>query len=495
MATPLIPERTSPSAPGAQTAWSGPRLRTARGRPLLRRLLIVSDVVAVLLGWTLAAWAQGDRSGEAAAVVVLLVAGHLTAIRLNHLYRSRVSAVRSSEIAGIGRSATITTGAAVVVSLATDLPLSRPSLLVGGAATFVTLLVARSAYRVWLASSRRSGRFTRRVVIVGANAESASLLEIIGEHPEHGVVVSAVVGDPDEAAAAGLVTTGDVDEATAAIESGRADGAIVVVSAFDVDTLNRITRDLLRIGAHVQITSSLRGIDHRRLQAQPLAFEPLFHLEPARLSTIQLAVKRAIDVAAAAVLLVLTAPLTGVLALAVRLTDGGPALFRQTRVGRNGQPFEILKLRTMIVDAEARMAELLAENERKGPLFKMDHDPRLTRVGRFLDASSLNELPQLWNVLRGDMSLVGPRPALPRETEGFDDALHQRHEVRPGITGLWQVEARDNPSFSAYRRFDLYYIENWSVALDLVIMVATVEAVLSRMLRLLVSRGRPAGPE
>ena len=143
--------------------------------------------------------------------------------------------------------------------------------------------------------------------------------------------------------------------------------------------------------------------------------------------------------------------------------------------------FEILKLRSMCVDAEARLGALRAEqNDRTGPLFKLDEDPRVTRVGRFIRAFSLDELPQLLNVLRGEMSLVGPRPALPSEVAAFPADLHARHVVRPGITGLWQVEARDNPSFGAYRRLDLFYVDNWSLSLDFVVLLGTIEQLVAR---------------
>jgi lipopolysaccharide/colanic/teichoic acid biosynthesis glycosyltransferase len=183
----------------------------------------------------------------------------------------------------------------------------------------------------------------------------------------------------------------------------------------------------------------------------------------------------------------------GLIALLVKTEDRGPVLFRQQRVGRDGVEFEMLKFRSMCVDAEAKLAALRATNERHGPLFKMDGaDPRVTRIGRFLRATSLDELPQLLNVLRGDMSLVGPRPALASEVAEFPAELRARHQVRPGITGLWQVEARDNPSFEAYRRLDLFYVENWSLALDLIILLGTVEQVL---LRPLLNRRRPTPAE
>ncbi len=159
-------------------------------------------------------------------------------------------------------------------------------------------------------------------------------------------------------------------------------------------------------------------------------------------------------------------------------------LFRQERVGRDGATFQMTKFRTMVVDAEQRKAELAARNERSGPLFKMDdrEDPRITRIGRFLRATSLDELPQLFNVLHGTMSLVGPRPALQSEVDEFPAELHARHQVRPGITGLWQVEARDNPSFEAYVRLDLFYVQNWSLPLDLVVLLGTVDHIVLRPL-------------
>jgi lipopolysaccharide/colanic/teichoic acid biosynthesis glycosyltransferase len=180
------------------------------------------------------------------------------------------------------------------------------------------------------------------------------------------------------------------------------------------------------------------------------------------------------------------------IALAIKLTDRGPVLFRQKRVGKGGELFNMLKFRSMVVDAEARLAELTADNERVGPLFKLERDPRVTRIGRFIRATSLDELPQLFNVLRGEMSIVGPRPALPDEVAQFDNRLLDRLQMPPGITGLWQVEARDNPHFGAYRRLDLFYVDNWSLNLDLVILVATIEQVLSKAVRSLIGRRREA---
>jgi lipopolysaccharide/colanic/teichoic acid biosynthesis glycosyltransferase len=212
-----------------------------------------------------------------------------------------------------------------------------------------------------------------------------------------------------------------------------------------------------------------------------LAHQPAFYVEPQRLSRGQTAVKRVLDLSLASALLVLTAPVIGLAALMIKAEDRGPVFYRQVRVGRNGRTFHLMKLRTMVPNAAAQAKELGLLNERQGPLFKVSNDPRVTRVGRFLRTSSIDELPQLINVLRGEMSLVGPRPALPAEVAQFDQDLLERSRVQPGITGLWQVEARDNPSFRAYRRLDLFYVDNWSVGLDLCIMAATARVLTAKV--------------
>ena len=210
--------------------------------------------------------------------------------------------------------------------------------------------------------------------------------------------------------------------------------------------------------------------------------ETFLYVEPERHPRWQLAAKRVVDVLGAAIGLLITAPVIVLAAIAIRLEDRGPAIYRQVRIGLNGRPFEVYKLRTMAPGSD-RDADLEAINERTdGPLFKAAHDPRITRVGAVVRALSIDELPQLFNVLTGTMSLVGPRPAIPDEVEQFDSELLRRHDVKPGITGLWQLEARDNPSFHAYRRLDLLYVDNWSIGLDLYIILATVPMVIAQIL-------------
>ncbi len=185
----------------------------------------------------------------------------------------------------------------------------------------------------------------------------------------------------------------------------------------------------------------------------------------------------------------MTSPLLALAALGIKLQDHGPVLFKQTRIGRHGAAFTLYKLRTMHEGAEHQTGRVIDLNARDGPLVKIPNDPRTTLVGRVLRTASIDELPQLWNVINGTMSLVGPRPALPDEVVHFDSELRAREAVLPGITGLWQVEGRDNPSFAAYRRFDLFYLQNWTVTLDVMILLGTVESVVTRALRSVLRRG------
>ncbi len=215
----------------------------------------------------------------------------------------------------------------------------------------------------------------------------------------------------------------------------------------------------------------------------PLGLQPFFGVEHIALGRTQLLAKRTLDLLVAPLVLLLAAPVLAVAAVLIKVHDRGPVFFRQQRVGLDGRPFMLFKLRTMSVDAEERRAALLARNERKGPLFKVTDDPRVTPIGKILRATSIDEIPQLVNVILGQMTLVGPRPALPDEVAQFDEHLLERHRMTPGITGMWQVEARDDPSFESYRMFDMFYVENWSFSLDLAIIFSTATAVVVRAVR------------
>ena len=204
----------------------------------------------------------------------------------------------------------------------------------------------------------------------------------------------------------------------------------------------------------------------------------MVHVDLPQYSGFNHAVKRSFDVALAAVALLLLSPLMAAIAIGVRLSGDGPVLFRQERVGAHGTRFTMLKFRSMVTDAEARLLDLQDRNEGSGVLFKLKDDPRVTPFGRALRRYSLDELPQLWNVLAGSMSLVGPRPPLPNEVERYEEDVNRRLLTKPGITGLWQVSGRSNLSWEESVKIDLYYVENWSITGDLVILLKTVRAVV-----------------
>jgi exopolysaccharide biosynthesis polyprenyl glycosylphosphotransferase len=236
------------------------------------------------------------------------------------------------------------------------------------------------------------------------------------------------------------------------------------------------------------MTSSAKGVLTNEWSREP-TIEPVELVEPVAASPLalqpspawigwQARAKRAFDIVAATLLLILLSPLLALLALIIRLDSKGPVIFRQTRCGKDGKLFTFYKFRGMVADAEARQAEFDHLNEAQGPIFKMKHDPRVTRVGRVLRRTSLDELPQLWNVLRGEMSLVGPRPPLPKEVERYEEWHQARLRAVPGITGLWQVSGRSHLGFDEMTRLDIEYLNVWSLALDLRILVRTVVAVV-----------------
>ncbi len=471
-----------------------PRSTTAAARRA-KLALAVTDAAAIGLGWLLGLNYRilpldhaNYSFGKASLMSLALVAVGLALLASKRLYSDWVRSVGSVELARLTQVAVLLG----VVSLAVLGVGGRPAELgnaMGGAGlTLVFLLVGRAGHRSWLAAARRQGLHTTPVVIVGANDEGFNLYTLLECSPGLGYRPCGVVGDPGEWRRHGFDVPwlGPVSDTVRAVRASGATQALVATGSMSFQDVNRVVRSLLEAGVPVQISGGLRGFDHRRLKLRPLAREPLFYLEPTSLSRWQVAAKRVIDMAVASVLLVGLAPVLAVAALGIKLYDRGPVLFRQVRIGRNGRPFTLWKLRTMVPDAEARVAAVRAHNVRTdGPLFKMVRDPRVTPVGRFLRATSIDEMPQLVQVLRGEMSLVGPRPALPAEFDEFSEGLRERSRVPPGITGLWQIEARDDPSFLTYQRLDLFYLENWSVSLDLAVMLATLRVILARAVVLL----------
>lgn len=450
----------------------------------LKLVLMSLDLLALVIAWGFGFWVTRYLGWQpvisavkALSVSALGVLSGMALIASKRLWLSRVCALRSVELTLLGQVAVLSCLSVLGAAALVKERIAMDRLVVTLVLSFTLLAQFRGLYRAWLERARKRGSFARRMIIVGANREAAELVTLLGKHRAAGVSFCGLVGPSDRSKWLEVPWLGGYDKAVAAMRFTGATGALVVGSAMTTDELNRVIREILRAGGHVHLSSGLRGISHGRLRKMPLAYEPLLYVERTDLSRAQLYAKRALDLTFSFLLLVPALPVMLFAIAAIKLQGDGPLIFRQQRVGQEGKLFEVLKLRTMEVGAEGRLQELLEHNERNGPLFKLGRDPRVTRVGRILRATSIDELPQLFNVLRGDMSLVGPRPVLPEEAEQFDEELRTRQRMLPGITGLWQVEARDDPDFSSYRRFDLFYVENWSVGLDLSILLATATAV------------------
>jgi len=413
----------------------------------------------------------------------------LFAMHLLGLYRSRRCARRAQEAARIMVAILVGGGVLVLLDGWSGGVAIGAVTTVGSCA--LVLLVLRWAFRHWLRVQRSRGRFLRSLVLVGTNEDAVAVWTMLHHEPELGYEVTAVIGDPPAHPPwAHPVSARTIDELPEVARRTAATGVLLVANALSGKEVQQAIGLASSNGLHVQICPGFRGLGTRRVRHVPLSGETFLYVEPGRRPLWQVTAKRVIDVVGSSVGLLVASPVLLSAALAIKLEDRGSILYRQERIGVNGHTFVVHKLRTMTPDHGYDLAELALLNERAdGPLFKASHDPRVTRTGAILRALSIDELPQLFDVLLGSMSLVGPRPALPQEVEQFDPDFCRRHTVKPGITGLWQLEARDNPSFHAYRRLDLLYVDNWSVALDVSILLATVPAVAARAMT--VFRHRP----
>ncbi len=459
----------------------------------LGALLVATDIVALVLAaatFVLIARANlAGRSTEAPYFVALAgVGATVVAIKTLHLYRARNCSVRAAELSGLMKAVAISTLAVVAVAPAFNFSVPASWAVVLGLLEFGALSLSRSAYAAWLRHERGRGRFTRTVLLLGTGDEGLALARLVRDQPELGLSIVGALGDANhEFPVPVLGRTGSVLDT---IRHTRATGALIAATDLDYRELSGVLDELMEHGIHTQLSSGIHGVSSRRLRATPLAWEPIFYVEPPTLQAWQRRTKRITDTFVSSLLVLALSPILLLAAIAIKLGDRGPVIFRQQRIGIGGKPFTVFKFRTMVPGAETMITEIRGANERQGPLFKLTSDPRRTRVGRILELASIDELPQLFNVIRGDMSLVGPRPALASEVAEFDDELLDRLNVRPGITGLWQIEARDNASFDAYRRLDLFYVENWSLTLDLAIIFGTVRALITRVFgRLLTSTG------
>jgi exopolysaccharide biosynthesis polyprenyl glycosylphosphotransferase len=349
----------------------------------------------------------------------------------------------------------------------------------GFAVIYIALL--RGGYELITGVLLRAAGYRRRAALVGSGPHILDVADALRDSSRSPSPIE-IVGflSPVGVAADGLLRLGAVDELDGVLDGARVDEVIIADPDFPESEVVDLVDRCHRRGVRVRIAPSTMEILVQRAEFVPGESVPLFELSPPVFEGIDFALKRTFDVVLASLALVLLSPLLLVIVLAVRLTSRGPVLFRSVRPGIGQQPFSCLKFRTMYTDAEERLADVEALNEASGALFKIRDDPRLTRVGAFLRRFSLDELPQLANVLRGEMSLVGPRPLPVRDYELMEEWHRKRYLVLPGMTGLWQVSGRSELDFDDLVRLDFIYLERWSLALDLVILAKTLPAVITR---------------
>ena len=477
-------DRRTGKPPGRSTILHDPQEQLRRRAPKL--MLATADVVAVVLAMV-TAYGLRDASvdvdtGATSVLGVLSLPVWLFAFSRHRLYSARYLVQRSEELRRVGRAIVLGVFCMAAIGFILQTPASRAWLVLTGLVAFVLVAVEREVARRLFSRRRRAGSLLRPVVIVGVNHEARQLAALMSDEPDLGYRLAGFVTDLEPERVddrIGGPILGKVADTRRVVAEVGAVGVIVAATATTLDISNRLVRELTNDGVHVELSSALRDVAASRLTVRPFGRFPVIYVEPVRRSGWRTCAKRVFDVSVATCGLVGAALLMAVVAVAIRLDSPGPVLFRQTRIGRNGVPFRVFKFRTMVPDAEAQVIDLRDLNEADGPLFKISRDPRVTRVGAFLRRSSIDELPQLWNVIRGDMSLVGPRPAIPSEVARWLPELHERLRVKPGMTGMWQVNGRSKASWDDYMRLDLYYVDNWSLSTDLAILAQTVPAVLT----------------
>ncbi|MFI7541166.1 sugar transferase [Actinoplanes sp. NPDC049599] len=409
----------------------------------------------------------------------LLPLALLAVLVVSRAYERRFLFVGTDEYQRVFRGGVGLIAGVAVVSYALDLDLARSYVLAALPTAMFSAVVLRFALRKRLHLARARGERLRRVIVVGHELSVIGITRQLRRERYHGLEVVGACLPPDHDGIIDLPVFGTFDDVATAVDAADAD-TVVVLSCPELDgaALRRLAWRLERDEVDLVVASALIDVAGARTTIRPFDGLPMLHVEHPRLHGGARIVKDLVDRIGALSLLGLFGPLLLAVALCVRVTSRGPVLFRQVRVGRDGSEFRIFKFRSMYVDAEARLAELRHLNEHDGVLFKMRDDPRVTPVGRWLRRLSLDELPQLLNVIAGQMSLVGPRPPLPSEVAMYADDVRRRLAVKPGMTGLWQVSGRSDLSWEEAVRLDLRYVENWSLSLDLVILLRTMTAVV-----------------
>jgi exopolysaccharide biosynthesis polyprenyl glycosylphosphotransferase len=452
--------------------------------------LALLDFVAIALAslTTVTGFSQADsgfqRSPQTFELVAygVLPAAWVIVLWANGAYDRRYLGIGTDEFKRVFRASLTVT--AIVSFLVFSTQFSPSRLSVGS--TLLTgllyVMLGRSLARRVLVLVRGRGRAVHRVLLIGSYNESQEVFTAVSRVPGAGMVPVGILLTEGYAAGRGSSSPIPVFSGRDVLSLVREIGADMIAvcgsASAEPGELRRLAWQIEGLGIDLVVAPQLTDIAGPRVHIRPVEGLPLLHVEEPKVSGIGWLCKNLLDRFVALLLLILLTPLFLLVCVAIRLSDRGPAFFRQTRVGREGQTFKVWKFRTMYTDAEERLAHLVDQNESDGLMFKMKQDPRITPIGRLLRRTSIDELPQLINVLTGEMSLVGPRP-LPADDGDFLGDVRRRLLVRPGMTGLWQVSGRSELSWDDAVRLDLYYVDNWSLAFDLVIMWRTVAVVFA----------------
>jgi exopolysaccharide biosynthesis polyprenyl glycosylphosphotransferase len=450
-------------------------------RIYLRRAVIFDFFIALVSSAMAIQVRFGDHvTPEYAAFSLMFPLLWVLALWISGAYDDRYIGTGSDEFRKVLNAGVSLTAGLAILSYAINAELSRAYLLLTIPSVTMLDLIARYALRKRLHKQRILGRCTAAVLAVGPEPAVSDIVTELRRDSYHGltVVAACLTGEPGSRTVADLPVVGGLDDVAGAVRRCGVD-TVAVLSSSEIDgkMLRQLAWELEKTGTDLYVAPALLDVAGPRTTIRPTAGLTLLHVEHPQLSGLRQVLKEVFDRLVAGIALVLLFPLFAALAVAIRLSDNGPALFTQTRVGKEGCPFKMYKFRTMVVDAEQCLAGLRDRNESDGVLFKMRHDPRVTAIGARLRKCSFDELPQLINVFRGEMSLVGPRPALPDEASEYADHVRRRLVVKPGLTGLWQVNGRSDLSWEESVRLDLRYVENWSFALDLQILWKTFPVI------------------
>ena len=450
-------------------------------------IIVLAMLVAVAVGFALV----GDPAITAesalarAAIPVMITAAWLAALAAFRTRDSHVVGVGVLEYRRVLNATATAFGSFAVVVLLLQIADTRSYFVVAAPLGAGGLLLGRWLWRKWLMAQRRLGHYLARAIVVGSRAEALYVAEQISRHAGAEYrLVGAAVDDDDRGdlvvQGTRIPVVGAVRDGAAAAAEYRADSVIVAGQlAGGSQTIRQLSWDLEGTATELVLTSRLADVAGPRIHFRPVEGLPLLHVEIPTFDGWRHVLKRTFDIAFAGTALVLLAPVLAIIAISILLDDGRPVLFRQTRCGRDGETFTMFKFRSMVKTAEQDLASLLDQDEGAGVLFKMRNDPRVTRVGRVLRERSLDELPQFWNILVGDMSVVGPRPPLLCEVEAYERDVKRRLMIKPGMTGLWQISGRSELSWEESVRLDLYYVENWSLTGDLMIVWRTAKTVIT----------------